>query len=81
MKAKRSPSKPARRQIFVLTPEETKTVCFVLIAFLLGLATKCYRDNHRAASSKPAAAVREHVTSRASPVSRSEMRTQRRPKL
>ena len=81
MKANRGTSEPAHRQIFVLTPEETKTVCFVLIAFLLGLATKCYRDNHRAASSKPAAAVREYGTPRASPISRSEVRTQPRPKL
>jgi hypothetical protein len=38
--------KPARRQIFVLTPEEKKAICFVLIAFVLGLATKHYRDTH-----------------------------------
>jgi hypothetical protein len=33
-----------RREIFVLTPEEKRTICFVLIAFLLGLATKHYRS-------------------------------------
>jgi hypothetical protein len=38
--------KPARREIFVLTPEEKKTIYFVLVAFVLGLATKHYRDNH-----------------------------------
>ena len=32
-----------RREIFVLTPEEKRTVCFVLIALILGLATKHYR--------------------------------------
>ena len=46
MKANRDTPKPARREIFVLTPEEKKTVCFVLIAFVLGLATKHYRDAH-----------------------------------
>jgi hypothetical protein len=47
MKANRgASSKPARREIFVLTPEEKKTICFVLIAFVLGLATKFYRDRH-----------------------------------
>ena len=37
---------PPRREIFVLTPEEKKTVCFVLFAIVLGLATKHYRDTH-----------------------------------
>lgn len=61
MKANRDLPKPARREIFVLTPEEKRTVCFVLIAFVLGLATKHYRDNHPVAASKPAAAAREHA--------------------
>ena len=52
MKAKRDASKPARREIFVLTPEEKKAICFVLIAFSLGLATKFYRDRHPAPSPK-----------------------------
>ena len=46
MKPKRNTPKPARREIFVLTPEEKRTVCFVLIALILGLATKHYRDTH-----------------------------------
>ncbi|HEV2839817.1 MAG TPA: hypothetical protein VGW39_00690 [Chthoniobacterales bacterium] len=46
MKPKRDTPKPARREIFVLTPEEKRTLCFVLIALLLGLATKHYRDTH-----------------------------------
>ena len=40
---KRRAPKQVRREIFVLTPEEKRTVCFVLIAFLLGVATKHYR--------------------------------------
>lgn len=53
MKAKRDIPKPARREIFVLTPEEKKTVCVVLIAFVLGLATKHYRDAHPRFPPKP----------------------------
>jgi hypothetical protein len=34
------------RQIFVLTPEEKKTIAFVLCALVLGIATKNYRDTH-----------------------------------
>jgi hypothetical protein len=35
-----------RRQIFVLTPEEKRTVAFILFAILLGLAAKHYRGAH-----------------------------------
>jgi hypothetical protein len=55
--------KQSRREIFVLTPEEKKTVCFVLIAFVLGLATKYYRDAHPAAPSKSVTAARDRATS------------------
>jgi hypothetical protein len=34
------------RQALVLTPEEKKTVCFVLTALLLGIAAKHYREIH-----------------------------------
>src|SRR5205807_3512770 len=34
------------RQRFRLTPTEKRVAVFVLAAFLLGLATKCYRDAH-----------------------------------
>ena len=47
---KEQPAKKLRREIFVLTPEEKRTVCFVLIAFLLGLATQHYRATHLPAS-------------------------------
>jgi hypothetical protein len=42
-------AKKLRREIFVLTPEEKRTICFVLIAFLLGLGTKHYRATQAAA--------------------------------
>jgi len=48
--AKKSP----RRWLFVLTPEERRTICFVLVALLLGLATKRYRDAHAMPPSKTA---------------------------
>jgi hypothetical protein len=35
-------------------PEEKRTVCFVLVAFLLGLGAKRYRDLHGVAPSKAA---------------------------
>ena len=35
-----------RRQIFVFTLEEKKVATFILVFFLLGLATKHYRDTH-----------------------------------
>jgi hypothetical protein len=35
-----------RRQIFVLTPEEKRTVAFILCAIVLGLAAKHYRTGH-----------------------------------
>ncbi len=35
-----------RRQIFVLTPEEKRTVSFVLVAVVLGLGAKQYRQRH-----------------------------------
>ena len=47
MKAKHD-SALSRRQIFVLTPEEKKTLAFVLCALVLGLAVKHYRDAHPA---------------------------------
>jgi len=37
-------------QRFRLTPTEKRIAVFVLAAFVLGLATKCYRDAHPSAS-------------------------------
>ena len=34
------------RHRFVLTAEEKGVITFVIAAFLLGVATKCYRDTH-----------------------------------
>ncbi|HYR23227.1 MAG TPA: hypothetical protein VEP30_09945 [Chthoniobacterales bacterium] len=34
------------RHKLVLTPEEKRVITFVIAAFILGLATKCYRDTH-----------------------------------
>jgi len=34
------------RQRFRLTPTEKRVAVFVVAAFVLGLATKCYRDAH-----------------------------------
>jgi hypothetical protein len=34
------------RQRFRLTSTETRVIVFVLVAFVLGLVTKCYRDAH-----------------------------------
>jgi hypothetical protein len=43
---KRRVPKQVRREIFVLTPEEKRTVCFVVLAFVIGLATQHYRAAH-----------------------------------
>lgn len=51
---------PVHREIFVLTPEEIRTVCFVLLAFVLGLATKCYRDAHPRPLPRPDTKVPGH---------------------
>jgi len=69
MKASRDNPELARREIFILTSEEKKTIAFVLIAFVLGLGTKYYRDHHPVPAPKPMTAVREkavHKLSRAS---------------
>ncbi len=47
--------KPARRQIFVLTPEEKKAALCVLAAFTLGLATRHYREAHPHPAAPPSA--------------------------
>jgi hypothetical protein len=56
--------KAAQRQIFVLTPEEKKTISFVLIMFLLGLATAKYRAAHAIPPSKIAVNETAATTSR-----------------
>jgi hypothetical protein len=56
--------KAVRREIFVLTPEEKRTISFVLIMFLLGLATAKYRDAHAIPPSKIAVNETAATTSR-----------------
>jgi hypothetical protein len=53
-----------RREIFVLTPEEKKTLCFVLIMFVLGLTTAKYRAAHTIPLSKTAVHETAVTTSR-----------------
>jgi hypothetical protein len=69
MKANRDISSSVRREVFVLTPEEKRTVCFVLLAFVLGLATKHYRETHPVPLPKPAKTA-AHATPKPAPVSR-----------
>lgn len=54
-----------RREIFVLTPEERKTLSFILIAFVLGIATAHYRAVRATPPSKTA--VNEAATAVARP--------------
>ena len=49
------------RQKFILTPTEKRVAVFVVAAFVLGLATKCYRDKH--SSPTPAARKMEQANS------------------
>ena len=49
------------RQRFRLTPTEKRVAVFVVAAFVLGLATKYYRDVHP--SPAPAARKMEHANS------------------
>jgi hypothetical protein len=49
------------RQRFRLTPTEKRVAVFVVAAFVLGLATKCYRDAHP--SPTPAARKMEQANS------------------
>ena len=46
--------KNARWQIFVLTPEEKRTLTFVLAAFVLGLGAKHHRQKHSIPPSRTA---------------------------
>jgi hypothetical protein len=43
-----------RRHRLVLTPEENRTLCFVLVVFLLGLGAKGYRASHSVPPMRPA---------------------------
>jgi hypothetical protein len=47
-------AKKKRPQIFVLTPEEKRTLSFVLVALILGLGAKHYRQRHSIPPAKTA---------------------------
>jgi hypothetical protein len=64
VKGSGSQKQKTRREIFVLTPEEKRTLCFVLIMFLLGLATAKYRTAHAIPPSKTAVNETAATTSR-----------------
>jgi hypothetical protein len=49
-----------RREIFVFTPEEKRTISFVLVMFLLGMTTVHYRGIH----SMRSAATAVHETAK-----------------
>jgi len=55
-------STPRRRQLFVFTPAERKTIAFVLCALILGIATKNYREKHPRPAQQPIA--KEHHSSK-----------------
>jgi hypothetical protein len=57
--------KSTRREFFVLTSEEKKTISFVLVMFLLGLTTAHYRAVHSLPPAK--IAVSETATTAARP--------------
>ena len=46
MKPSSARNSGSKRHRLVLTPEEKRTVCFILVAFLFGLGAKGYRASH-----------------------------------
>ena len=68
-----------QRQIFVLTPEEKRTIGFVLVMFLLGFFTLNYRVAHSVPPSKTA--VNETASTAARPAQkRAEAKRPKSPK-
>jgi hypothetical protein len=53
---KKAAARKKRREIFVLTPEEKRTISFVLVALLLGVTAKRYRESHSVPPAKTAIA-------------------------
>jgi hypothetical protein len=43
---RKPPEKIARRHFFRLTPEEKRTLCFVLAAVIVGVGARRYRASH-----------------------------------
>lgn len=69
------------RQRFRLTPTEKRVAVFVVAAFVLGLATKCYRDAHSsppppARKMEQANSIKKTKAKRASPKPTAEIRDQ-----
>jgi hypothetical protein len=50
----KAPPKKDRRQFLVLTPEEKRTVSFILVAVALGLGARKYRQKHSVPPAKTA---------------------------
>ena len=68
--------KRVRRQIFVFTPEEKKAAACVLAAFVLGLATKHYRETHPR-QPPPPTAREQHQAQRAAKSAKARARSGR----
>ena len=64
---KKASSPALRRQIFVLTGEEQRIVCFVLVAIVLGMAVKYYRSTRTAPAVISAVGQSASVVSQAPP--------------
>jgi hypothetical protein len=50
----KTPAQKDRRQIFVLTPEEKRTISFVLVAVVLGFGARQFRQKHSVPPAKTA---------------------------
>jgi hypothetical protein len=51
---KKSRPQQKRHEVFVLTPEEKRTIGFILAALLLGIGAKHYRGSHSVPPAKTA---------------------------
>jgi cell division protein FtsN len=65
---------PRRRFTFVLTLEEKKVICFILLAFVLGFVTKHYRDKQPAPTPP---AIKATATAKRSPPPNKKIREER----
>jgi hypothetical protein len=64
---KKASATDLRRQIFVLTGEEQRILCFVLVAIVLGMAVKYYRSTRTAPAVISAVGQSASVVSQAPP--------------
>ena len=51
--------------MFVLTKEEKRVICFVMLAILVGLGVKEYRRGHTATSSRAQSGLKQSLGKRA----------------